>query len=361
MIRLSDKFSLIFFVCFFVGACKKKDKDEISIVWSNEHAAGISIPTSLLKDHQVDSALNLLHVRLQNNTSFMLGKYSKADDKILYKPLIPLSSGLTYEILFRNSIIGKIKIPLPDPGQSASLVAVYPTQDTLPENLLKVYLKFTAPMREGEALQHVSLLDEHNDTVPGVFLNLEQELWNKERTVLTLWLDPGRIKRDLIPNKQMGNPLRKGQQYNLSISNAWKDARGLPLGQSFSKKFIVAERDSSSPRPELWKLQVPAAATTQTLKVSFGEPLDYYLLQGTIGIFDNNGKRISCTIKVSDEESVLEFTPDKPWQAGHYYIQTSAYLEDLAGNNLNRPFDRDIRLKKTEADKQIFEREFVIR
>ena len=35
-----------------------------------------------------------------------------------------------------------------------------------------------------------------------IFLELENELWNPEHTQLTLWLDPGRIKRDLIPNQR---------------------------------------------------------------------------------------------------------------------------------------------------------------
>ena len=42
----------------------------------------------------------------------------------------------------------------------------------------------------------------------GTFLDLQPELWNAEGTVLTLWLDPGRIKRDLIPNKELGIPLK---------------------------------------------------------------------------------------------------------------------------------------------------------
>ena len=83
-------------------------------------------------------------------------------------------------------------------------MAIYPTQDTVPENLLKIYLQFSKPMREGQALRHIELLKNNRDTLPGVFLDLQPELWNVDRTTLTVWLDPGRIKRDLQPNGPIG-------------------------------------------------------------------------------------------------------------------------------------------------------------
>ena len=77
----------------------------------------------------------------------------------------------------------------------------------MPENLLKIYLRFSHPMREGQSDKYISLIKNGKDTLPDVFLNLQPELWNEDRTVLTVWLDPGRIKRDLQPNLKLGNPL----------------------------------------------------------------------------------------------------------------------------------------------------------
>lgn len=133
----------------------------------------------------------------------MLGEKKRDDDKILFTPLVPFTPNLDYEIVFRGRVIRKVKIPRHPQALAAAIISVYPSTDTVPENLLKIYLGFSAAIREGEALKHVFLLDGENDTLSNVFLDLQPELWNEERTVLTLWLDPGRIKRGLIPNEQM--------------------------------------------------------------------------------------------------------------------------------------------------------------
>ena len=102
-------------------------------------------------------------------------------------------------------------------------------------------------MSEGQSQKHIFLLNHNNDTIKDVFLDLQPELWDEDRTVLTMWLDPGRIKRDLIPNLQKGNPLKKGQQYTLAVAGEWKDEEGLPLKASYTRKFFVGERDSTGP------------------------------------------------------------------------------------------------------------------
>jgi len=215
-------------------------------------------------------------------------------------------------------------------------------------------------MREGESDKHIALLNSNGDTIPNVFLNLQPELWNKERTLLTIWLDPGRIKRDLIPNQKMGNPIRKGEQYTLTVSANWEDVQGLHLKQDYRRKFIVGVRDSISPNPDQWFLKLPDAGTNQPLVIDIGDPLDCFLLQETIKILDKSGNRIAGTLKISHKETKCTFSPDKRWLSGTYRLQVASYLEDLAGNNLNKVFDRDISLKEIKANKINYERHFVL-
>lgn len=289
----------------------------------------------------------------------MLGETSVDDNQIIFKPLIPLSPGKLYEVHFKRNVIAGLLVPLPGSANAPSLVSIYPSADTLPENLLKIYLQFSAPMREGEALRHIDLVSENGDTIPDIFLDLQPELWNRERTALTVWLDPGRIKRNLIPNQQFGNPLKKGAQYKLVIDNDWKDAQGLTLKQPYTKKFIVSERDGVVPQPEKWMIDLPPAETIQPLRLYFGEPLDYFLLLETIEVADEKGDLIKGNISLINKEKGLEFTPKILWAPGRYRLKIASYLEDLAGNNLNKPFDRDIKLQqKKEGD--LFEKEFVI-
>jgi hypothetical protein len=359
-IRLGQRLSLIFFVLFFVQGCKEQETGKVRIVWSGSQATGVTIPLSFLPSSSDASLKSDLQIRLEKSNVAMLGEYKTVGEQIIFNPLIPLSPGKKYQLFYRENLISELAVPVPDEGGAPSLISVYPSADTLPENLLKIYLQFSAPMREGEALQHIHLLDDGGDTVPNIFLDLQPELWNKERTALTVWLDPGRIKRDLIPNRQLGNPLKKAKRYSLNIDGRWKDAQGLPLKQSYTKGFIVSTRDGTSPQPEKWVINIPVAETTGPLHLYFKEPLDYFLLMETIQVVNEKGDLVRGRFQIIDKEKGAEFTPEERWKAGKYRLRIASYLEDLAGNNLNRPFDRDTKLEqKKEGD--FVEREIIIR
>ena len=88
---------------------------------------------------------------------------------------------------------------------------MYPSTDELPVNQLKLYVHFSSPMSEGWAARAVRVRRADNDEpLEGVFLAMEPELWDRERRRLTLLLDPGRIKRGLVPNAEAGYPLIQG-------------------------------------------------------------------------------------------------------------------------------------------------------
>ncbi|MBC7914242.1 MAG: hypothetical protein H7Y07_08970 [Pyrinomonadaceae bacterium] len=292
----------------------------------------------LIEDSSIDSILKHLEVRLYSTP--LLGEI-KATEQVIFEPLIDLSPGLHYRIFYRNKFIGEIQVPEVNKKNSAKLIAIYPSSDTLPENLLKIYFHFSAPMREGEALKHISLLN-NGDTLKNTFLDLQPELWNPNRTVLTLWLDPGRIKRDLIPNQKMGNPLKAGQKYQLKISTDWKDAKGLNLSKGYIKDFVTGSPDYSFSTPSNWILKLPQAHTRQALHVILKEPLDYFLLQETLSISGPNELPLRCAVKIGFGEKSVSLIPEKNWASGNYLLKINPILEDLAGNNLNRPFDRDI-------------------
>ena len=360
IIRLCNLYNLIFFVLIAgLLSCKQSKHDAIALLWKNNQAVAVSIPKHLLNGAEVDSMNSQLQVRIKKSSINILGEWSSNDDDMLFEPVVPLTGGMSYEIFFRDITIGNVQVPLPDTADATKVVEVYPTADALPENLLKMYIQFSSPMREGESDQHIFLLDDNNDTLPAVFLALQPELWNKERTVLTVWLDPGRIKRELIPNQELGNPLTKGKLYTLIVSDNWKDVQGLPLKQPHSKQFIVGARDSLKPDIEKWMLNLPVAETIQPLTIHFGEPLDYFLLQETIKIVDEKNNVVGGKIEVSNNERRLRFIPNNKWVKGSYRLQVASILEDVAGNNLNRPFDREIG-KDLNNDKLVFEKRFEI-
>ncbi|UFH55738.1 Ig-like domain-containing protein [Spirosoma sp. KNUC1025] len=355
LVRLCALCSLIFFIASLFTACRQPEKNsDILIRWDGKRATGISIPSELVQSIAADSLDKLLSVRLANQKTAIAGQYQLIGDDVVFEPLIPLTRGLHYVVWLKNKQLGEVMAPALATNDKPELLAVYPTQDSLPDNLLKIYLHFSRPMREGQSLKYVALLKNNTDTLPGVFLNLQPELWNADRTTLTLWLDPGRIKRDLQPNKQLGTPLQGGNRYQLVVSADWPDEQGATLGKPISKSFVTFQRDSLSPNPKRWSIHRPQSGSIQPMGVSFGEALDYVLLTETLHVIQADKKLVSGTWQIGENENRAWFKPTASWQPGQYTLRIESRLEDVAGNNLNRLFDRDITRKDQPATSHPF-------
>ena len=350
---------LVFY--FLVAACTEKENSgSLSVQWEGDKAVAMIVPQKFLSSVSKDSVNDLLHIHLAKSDLPVIGDYSFEDDKVIFKPMIAFTRGLKYEVYVRNELIDEIEIPAINSTAGPEVVAVYPALDTLPENLLKFYISFSKPMQEGYALNHIHLIKGDHDTMSSVFLDLQQELWNNERTMLTLWLDPGRIKRGLQPNKLLGPPLNKGSHYQLAIDKDWQDAEGILLKASFRKNFFTGPRDSLSPYVHVWTLDVPKPGTKEPLMISFHESLDHVLAKKTISIADANGNEVNGTLRLNDFGSVIYFLPGSKWKPGIYNLLIESRLEDLAGNNLDRLFDTDLS-KQQQPSKKIHKKQFEIR
>lgn len=219
---------------------------------------------------------------------------------------------------------------------------MYPSGDLLPENLLRFYLHLSAPMRRGEAYDHVKLVGPDGKEVEGAFLNIAQEFWDPSMKRLTLMLDPGRIKRGAAPNLEAGVPLQADETFRLVVDPAWRDAAGNPLAQPYEKRFRVGAADRESPDPRSWLIRPPAAGTTAPLVVDFPEPLDHALLGSLLGVRTSEGERVDGEVEVLAGETRWRFTPARVWASTSYVLVASPTLEDVAGNNLDIPFDLDL-------------------
>lgn len=349
--------SLVFYFSF-TGCSEKKDAISVSVKWEGDKAVAITVPQKFLSSVSKDSVNELLHIHLAKSDQRIIGDYLVEEDKVIFKPIIAFTRGLNYKVYVRNELIQELAIPADNSAVAPEVVAVYPALDTLPENLLKFYLSFSKPMQEGDILQHIHLIKDGRDTMSSVFLDLE--LWNNERTMLTLWLDPGRIKRDLQPNKLLGPPLNKGSHYQLVIDKEWQDAEGILLKENFTRNFFTGPHDSVSPDVELWTISAPRSETREQLKINFNEPLDHVLAESTILVTNANGNEVKGKPRVSDDGTILYFVPDIEWKPAIYKVQIESRLEDLAGNNLDRLFDTDL-TQKPQAVKNIHKREFEVR
>jgi hypothetical protein len=272
------------------------------------------------------------------------GSYAVESGTLVFRPRFPISPGLRVSAEFRPPggapVAATFEIPAETRASTTTVAHVYPSADALPENQLKFYVFFSAPMRRGEAWQHVRLLSADGTAIELPFLELNEELWNRDNTRLTILFDPGRIKRGLLPLKEIGPSIQAGKQYTLVIARDWPDGNGAPLAAEFRKQFRVTPPDRTPPDPKKWRVSHPASGGTAALTIDFPKPMDYALLQHSIDVAGPGGT-VAGSITVDRNETRWSFTPDAPWVAGDYRLVIQTTLEDLAGNHILRAFDVD--------------------
>ena len=215
-----------------------------------------------------------------------------------------------------------------------------PTVDTLPENLLRVYLEFSAPMAREHGRDFLKLLDEKGQEVTDAFLALDVDFWSPDGRRYTVFFDPGRVKRGILPNDLFGRALVPGHRFTIAVDPRWRDANGQPLASPFQHTFAVSGADMTPIRLEDWRIKAPAAGTRNPVVVTFPKPLDHGLLQRALGVASGD-VAIEGDIAIGDREMEWRFTPRVPWPARRFDLVVLSILEDPMGNKAGRSFDVD--------------------
>jgi hypothetical protein len=278
----------------------------------------------------------------------MLGTYKVEAGVLKFQPRFPLEPGLVYRAWFNSGgarakvIAAEFTLPKPPATPTTRVTAVYPTGDTLPENLLRLYLHFSAPMSRGAAYSKIHLRDAAGKDVNFSFVELAEELWDPSGRRLTLLFSPGRIKTGLKPREELGPILRQGESYTLVIDRDWPDAAGEPLVSAFRKSFRAGPADNTPVDPARWTIEPPDPGTRGALIVTAPEPLDHALFARLLVVSDPEGRIVPGAVDVDAGETRWRFTPDRPWTAGTYGIAVDKDLEDRAGNSVGRPFEVDV-------------------
>ena len=280
------------------------------------------------------------------------GRFEVGPDAVRFFPRFPFVPGTAYSLLVTSAESGyesaeqwSIERP-PRPARPTTAVATfYPTADTVPLNLLKLYIYFTAPMSEGWALRsiHVRRAD-NGEPLENVFLQAEPELWDQDRQRLTMLLDPGRIKRGLAPHEEVGYPLIESVPIVVSVDPTFRDAAGQPLAVGWEQRYEVGPALRARIDPSTWRREAPKAGSKGGLTVSFGRPLDHALLEHSLRVLDSRGTSVLGYAYGGPGEWCWWFEPEGPWEPGLYALEVDPRLEDLSGNSVIRVFDRDLTL-----------------
>jgi hypothetical protein len=277
------------------------------------------------------------------------GKYA-IDGALRFEPMFPFDPGREYQVVFDPGamrdrglpelarISASVGLPAPARVASTSVVDVFPSGDVVPENLLRMYIQFSAPMGLQSTLDHLSLADAEGRELGGALLPLDTELWSPDRTRATVLFDPGRVKRGIMPNRETGRPLRAGGRFTLVVKSSWTDGQGLPLTSEFRKSYTVGPAKERALNTADWRVTAPAAASRDPLVVTFPQALDRGLLQRAVGVA-RSGEPIAGDLRIEDHETRWIFTPAGAWTAGDYSLVVQPMLEDPSGNRIGRAFE----------------------
>lgn len=272
----------------------------------------------------------------------ILGAESRDGARHVFKPLFALAPGARYRATAGGESTD-FRIATPAPHAAAVVAAVQPACAEVPANLLKFYLHFSRPMREGrEVFTRIHLLDSRGEEIGAPWR--DTELWTEDAKRLTLWIHPGRVKQGVNLREQLGPVLRVGERYTLVVDATLRDATGQPLAREFRRTFLATAEVRARLDLATWKIEAPRAGTREPLRVVAAVALDPTLALRCLRVRGVEGEAA-----LADDARTWSFTPAAAWKTAPQTVAADPWLEDLAGNTFERVFDDDVTAPHTGA------------
>ena len=193
---------------------------------------------------------------------------------------------------------------------------VYPSGDVIPENQLRMYIEFSAPMGRRSGIEYVALLDERGKEVEGP---------SEERHSAQQADGPraqGRQELHATGPRRLAGRQRSAAQGIISSHVSRWAAR-----HASARHRAVAHRTPQGWRPVGARRDIPRAGRSRLAVSGARRPSTW------------SGHRRRVTVGAN--ETQWSFTPHEPWQAGYYNLLALSILEDRAGNQTGRAFEVD--------------------
>jgi len=213
----------------------------------------------------------------------------------------------------------------------AAPVEIHPAGPAVPENLLRIELRFARPQRLPFDIRHLKLLDASGQELDGALLDLT--LPNADGRRITVLMDPGRVKSGVGPNLAAGRALRAGESVRLVVDDP---ASG---GPPVVKAWRVTAPLSQPIDPGAWRLSAPRAGSRDALVVDLRQPISSSG-ERLIAVLDAAGRRVAGSTALARGDAQWRFTPAQPWQPGLHQLVTHPDLEDPAGNRRCAAFEQ---------------------
>lgn len=229
-----------------------------------------------------------------------------------------------------------------------SITAIFPSSDTIPVNTLRFYIQFNKPIQEMKILDYVSVVDDDGNEVDGIFFENQDELWNNNRTLVTLLVDPGRVKTGLVAHQELGWAFEPGGRYKFKVDSTLKDFSNRSLTTQYEKEYYFVVADTTAPDIAIWSVQFPRRKSKENLLIITRDQLDH-ISASTLIVLTNKERIVKGVWTLDPFSKKLIFTPKRRWKKGLYMMKVDPIAEDVAGNNMIAVFDR--RLEENRHDK----------
>jgi hypothetical protein len=226
------------------------------------------------------------------------------------------------------------------PNQQAAIFPVVPIRispqaKVLPANTLRFYIHFPKPAEAHFDRDQLWLLNEEEQVVHDPFLVLSQELWSPDGRRLTVFMEPGRIKRGIGTDPSHDPALVVGKSYSLAIT---------ALGQTANHSFRVSDPVLEAITETDWRVVSPTAGSSEPAVVHFDRVMDAGLCEDEIGIVTSSGEVVQTHVSLAPDGTKMHLIPSRPWSAEEHYLFVSERLEDVCGNRLGEALDHGLTL-----------------
>ncbi|HEX7283817.1 MAG TPA: hypothetical protein VF239_17295, partial [Vicinamibacterales bacterium] len=173
---LKFKSAVVLAALFFFAACSDPGPLRIELVTAQTPA---TIQVLGLSDDQWFKAWSKFDTREQWQQVFrvsvapdqppMLGEYAIDGDRLVFTPMFPLDPGRQYHASFTPEggapIVATVGLPAVHTTPTTTVAEIFPSGDVIPENQLRLYIHFSAPMGMKGGLEYVHLLDDQGKKV----------------------------------------------------------------------------------------------------------------------------------------------------------------------------------------------------
>lgn len=273
------------------------------------------------------------------------GSFAFERDCLLFRPRHQPAPGM---VLIARYLGGDGREPLilrqtfAKPAGPTRVIAVHPAAQEIPENLLRFYVEFSAPMSIKGIDRHVRLRDQQGREITNAFVPIPDGLWDPELRRLTLIVHPGRVKSGITVGEVEGRVLEAGREVTLEIDAAARDSFGARLAETYRQTFRIGPAQKEALDAEALHLGLEGEGETAPLRISFPVLVDFALATAASAV-ERAREKVPGRFELAPGGRELLFHPQEPWQRGQEHVlKFGEIFEDAAGNRFGRAFEKQI-------------------